>query len=95
MMKKTIFILLIVSLMLSLVAAANEEIEVIITEKKDFETKKEIHKSGIRAAPGESIRKLDRRKEAHRTWQVAQGLYEEAGDAVKAAECSAKIKRLA
>ena len=40
------------------------------------------------------LEKLERNKEAHRTWQVAQGLYEDIGDTMKAAECSAKVKRL-
>jgi tetratricopeptide (TPR) repeat protein len=37
---------------------------------------------------------LDRGDEAKRTWIVAQGLFEQAGDVTKAAECKARIKRV-
>jgi len=37
---------------------------------------------------------LDRPDEAKRTWVVAQSLFEQNGDATKAVECKARIKRI-
>lgn len=42
----------------------------------------------------QSLEKLGRDDEAKRTWKLAASLYKQAGDTVKAAECSAREKRL-
>jgi tetratricopeptide (TPR) repeat protein len=42
----------------------------------------------------QSLEKLGRDDEAKRTWKLATSLYKQAGDTVKAAECSAREKRL-
>ena len=42
----------------------------------------------------QSLEKLGRNDEAKRTWKLAASLYKQAGDTVKAAECTAREKRL-
>jgi tetratricopeptide (TPR) repeat protein len=42
----------------------------------------------------QSLEKLGRNDEAKRTWKLATSLFKQAGDTVKAAECSAREKRI-